>query len=211
MARVCTLLAACGLGLALLVLSTPILARPAFAGEQLFVGIPNGWNEAWRQEQPTQTIIEYLPPGQTVTDWTEMVTTQEFPGAQLDTLQYLEKVATAFGAGCQASRHEGPRASEENGYPVALAYLECKGPDPTKAAPGVVLKNIEFLAIKAIQGVKALHVVQRAWHGDDETQHPLQSANAKDWVAVVRDAELCDLADSSRTCRTVGRTGGLTE
>ena len=209
MARVCTLLAACGLGLALLVLSTPILARPAFAGEQLFVGIPEGWDEAWRHEQGNQAIVEYLPSGRSVSDWVEMITLQEFPGAAVDPLQYLDKVVAAFGDGCQAVRHEGPRASEENGYPVALAYMECKGPDPTKAAPGVVLKNIEFLAIKAIQGVKALHVVQRAWHGDDETQHPLQQSSAKDWVAVVRDAELCDLADSARTCRTVGRTGGL--
>ena len=43
----------------------------------------------------------------------------------------------------------------------------------------------------------------------DLAGRPLQQANAKDWVAVVRDAELCDLADSARTCRTIGRTGGL--
>jgi hypothetical protein len=211
MARHCTLLAACGLGLAALVLSLPILTRPAEAGEQVFVGIPSGWDEAWRHEAPNQVIVEYLPKGEAVTDWTDMVTTQDFPGAVVDPLQYLDKVAAAFGAGCEASRHEGPRGSTENGYRVALAYFECRGPDASKAAPGVVLKKIEFLAIKAIQGVKALHVVQRAWHGDDETQHPLQSPNAKDWVAVVRDAELCDLADTSRTCRTVGRTGGLTQ
>jgi hypothetical protein len=186
-------------------------AGPALAGEQLFVAVPGNWEEAWRHETPQQVIVEYLPPGTTVTDWTDMVTTQEFPGAHVDVLQYLDKVAAAFGAGCKAARHEGPRASTENGYDVALAYLECREPDPSKAAPGVVLKSVEFLAIKAIQGLKGLHVVQRAWHGDDPAQHPLQSANAKDWVAVVRDAELCDLADTSRTCRTVGRTGGLTQ
>jgi hypothetical protein len=211
MARDCSLRIACGLGLALLALTCPLLARPALAGEQLFVGIPNGWDEAWRQEHASQTIVEYLPTGQSVSDWSEMITLQEFPGTQVDPMGYLQKVVAAFGEGCQATRHEGPRASVENGYPVALAYMECKGPDPTKAAPGVVLKNVEFLAIKAIQGVKSLDVVQRAWHGDDETQHPLQQPTAKDWVAVVRDAELCDLADNARTCRTIGRTGGLTE
>jgi hypothetical protein len=208
MARLGRLLAV-GLSVALLALALPLLARPARASEQLFVAIPSSWDEAWRHEDSTQTIVEYLQKGQSVTDWTDMVTVQEFPGAQLDPGHYLDRVVAAFGAGCQATRHEGPRSSGENGYLVALAYVECKGPDPGKAAPGVVLKNIEFLAIKAIQGQKALHVVQRAWHGDDETQHPLQQANAKDWVSVVRDAELCDLADSARTCRTIGRTGGL--
>lgn len=201
--------AACRLGLVALALSLPALARPALAGEQLFVAIPSGWGEAWRQDQGSQTIVEYLPPGQSVSDWIEMITLQDFPGALVDPMAYLQKVVAAFGDGCQATRHEGPRNSVENGYPVALAYVECKGPDPAKAAPGVVLKNVEFLSIKAIQGVTALHVVQRAWHGDDESQHPLQQPTAKDWVAAVRDAELCDLSDSKRTCRTIGRTGGL--
>jgi hypothetical protein len=209
MARVGRLPAVGGLGMVSLVLALALLTRPALAGEQLFVGIPEGWDEAWRQEETTQTIVEYLPKGGSVTDWADMITLQDFPDTHVDPQQYLATVVAAFGEGCQASRHEGPRSSRENGYAVALAYMECKGPDPAKAAPGVVLRKIEFLAIKVIQGTKALHVVQRAWHGDDETQHPLQQPTAKDWVSVVRDAELCDLADMSRTCRTVGRTGGL--
>jgi hypothetical protein len=211
MASIGRRLAIGGLGMVSLFLALALLVPPARAGEQLFVGIPDGWDEAWRQEDPSQTIVEYLPKGASVTDWTDMITLQEFPGPHVDPQQYLEKVVAAFEAGCEASRHEGPRSSQENGYPVALAYMECKGPDPAKAAPGVVLKKIEFLAIKVIQGMQSLHVVQRAWHGDDETQHPLQQPTAKDWVAVVRNAEVCDLANPARTCRTVGRTGGLTQ
>jgi hypothetical protein len=211
MARVGPRLAIGGLSVASLALALALLIRPAEAGEQLFAGIPEGWDEAWRQEGASQTIVEYLPKGASVTDWADMITEQEFPHTHVDPQQYLEKVVAAFSEGCEASRHEGPRSSQENGYAVALAYMECKGPDPAKAAPGVVLKKIEFLAIKAIQGTQSLHVIQRAWHGDDESQHPLQQPTAKDWVAVVRDAEVCDLADTRRTCRTVGRTGGLTQ
>jgi hypothetical protein len=201
------LLAAGGVGAALLAL----IALPADAEEKLFVGVPSGWTESRQQSEPDRSTVEYVPPGQTVQNWTEMVTIQEYRGARVDPLTYLDKLIEKFGAGCQAARHMGPRAGEENGYKAAVAYMECKGPDPATAEPGVTLKNIEFMAVKAIQGREGLHLVERAWHADDASLHPLNRPNAADWVAVVRDAELCDMKDLSQTCRSIGRTGNLTQ
>ncbi|MFZ5790532.1 MAG: hypothetical protein ACOY3L_07525 [Pseudomonadota bacterium] len=187
------------------------IALPAAAEEKLFVGVPSGWTQGWQQSEPDRSTVEYVPPGETAQNWTEMVTIQEYRGAQVDPLTYLDKLIEKFGAGCQAARHMGPRAGEENGYKAAVAYMECKGPDPATAEPGVTLKNIEFMAVKAIQGREGLHLVERAWHADDIAQHPLNQPGAADWVSVVRDAELCDMKDLTQTCRSIGRTGNLTQ
>lgn len=207
MLGLCRLLAAGSMGGALLALAV----LPALADEKLFVGIPPDWSKARQQDQPDRSIVEYLPPGQTVQNWTEMVTIQKFRGTDVDLLTYLEKLIEKFGAGCQAARQMGPRVGEENGYKAAVAYMECRGPDPATAEPGVTLKAIEFMAVKAIQGRDGLNLVERAWHGDDPAQHPLNRSTASDWVSVVRDAELCDMENLMQTCRSIGRTGNLTQ
>lgn len=211
------LLAAAGIAAAgmvavgLLAAPPPGTAQAAEPNEKLFVGVPPDWQELPSPASDSGTTLVYVPQGQSASDWSEMITIQDFPGATVDPLAYLEQFVKQFEEGCQSSRHEGPRQNMENGYHIALAYTECRGPDPTKAQPGVLLKAVEFVAIKAIQGREGLHVVERAWHADDDSQHPLRQPTASDWVSVVRDAELCDMNDLTQTCRSIGRTGNLSE
>jgi hypothetical protein len=177
--------------------------------EQLFVGVPDGWEKIYEAAEQEGSITEYVPKGETTEKWTEMVTLQRYNAVLLDIPSYLEQVIQRFTEGCVVGRHDGPRRAVESAYPAAVAFIECRGPDPAKATPGVLLKSIEFVAIKAIQGRDALYVVQRAWHGNDPAYHPLNFETANQWLAVVRDAELCNLADRSQTCRSIGRTGNL--
>lgn len=177
--------------------------------EQLFVGVPDGWEKIYENATPEATTTEYVPQGETVEKWSEMITLQRYNGILLDIPSYLQQVSDRFTEGCVQARHDGPRRVTESAYPAAVVYVECRGPDPAKAIPGVLLKSIEFVAIKAIQGQDALYVVQRAWHGNDPYLHPLNFETANQWLAVVRDAELCNLSDRTQTCRSIGRTGNL--
>lgn len=190
-----------------------LFVAPAFGQEQrderLFVGVPDGWEKIFENLREDGSITEYVPIGETPENWSEMVTLQRYNGVLLDIPSYLDQVIQRFTDGCVVGRHDGPRPATESTYQAAVAYIECRGPDPAKAAPGVMLKSIEFVAIKAIQGREALYVVQRAWHGNAPYDHPLNFETADQWLGVVRDAELCDLADRSQTCRSIGRTGNL--
>ena len=200
--------AAALIGLALVLLALPAAAE-TLRNEQLFVGIPDGWQKIYENSDATGSIAEYVPPEETTESWSEMLTLQRYQNVLIDIPSYLQQVIERFTAGCVQARHDGPRRSAAGAYPAGTAFVECRGPDPAKAMPGVILKSIEFVAIKAIQGQTGLYVVQRAWHGNDPYYHPLNFETANQWLGVVRDAELCDLDDRSQTCRSIGRTGNL--
>jgi hypothetical protein len=187
---------AASIGLAIAMLAPPAAAE-TLRNEQLFVGIPDGWQKVYQNSDATGSITEYVPPGDTTEAWSEMLTLQRYKDVLIDIPSYLQQVIERFTEGCVQGRHDGPRRFEAGAYPAGTAFVECRGPDPAKAIPGVTLKSIEFVAIKAIQGQTALYVVQRAWHGNDPSYHPLNFETANQWLGVVRDAELCDLDDGS--------------
>jgi len=198
-----------GLATCLVAASAVPAATEAARNEQLFVGVPDGWQKIYENDGPEASTTEFVPTGETVEKWSEMITLQRYNGILLDIPSYLQQVVDRFTDGCVQARHDGPRTATEGAYPAAVVYVECRGPDPKKAVPGVLLKSIEFVAIKAIQGQDALYVVQRAWHGNDPYLHPLNFETANQWLGLVRDAELCDLNDRTQTCRSIGRTGNL--
>ena len=138
-----------GLAVVLLALSA---AAETLRNEQLFVGIPDGWQKSYENSDATGSIAEYVPPGETTEAWSEMLTLQRYKDVLIDIPSYLQQVIERFTAGCVQGRHDGPRRSTAGAYPAGTAFVECRGPDPAKAMPGVVLKSIEFVAIKAIQG-----------------------------------------------------------
>lgn len=196
--------------LSLLLLATAATAQE-FREERLFIGIPLGWHVAEKVEQPQQMRIVHLPEDQSLTDWREMVIEITYPQAKVDLGQYIQNVIANFGAQCLESRAEQPTFGDENGYATAMTMMECRGANPDLLPEEITLKPVEFVVIKAIQGYDALYVVQRAWHGDTDERHPLRFETAVGWVGLVRDAELCDLANRAQTCRSIGRTGGLSE
>lgn len=196
------------IGLAVACLGEPAPAQ-TLRNEQLFVGIPDGWAKVYENSAAEGSITEYVPHGERVEAWSEMLTLQRYNGVLVDIPSYLQQVIDRFTEGCAQARHDGPRRSTAGAYPAGTAFIECRGPDPSKVAPGVILKVVEFVAIKATQGQDALYVVQRAWHGNDPYYHPLNFETANQWLSVVRDAELCNLEDRSQTCRSIGRTGNL--
>ena len=52
------------------------------------------WQLAWGKQTPEMTMIEYVPNGDNINDWHELVTSQFFPGLQEKTtpLQYAELI-----------------------------------------------------------------------------------------------------------------------
>lgn len=177
--------------------------------EQLFVGIPDGWQKVFDSDADGNSTSKYVPAGETVGEWSEMLTLQRYPGVLLDVGDYIDQVIGRFIAGCLKPRHKGPEEVVEGAYQAKIAFIECRGPDPLRTATDAPSKAIEFLVIKAIQGREALYVVRRAWHGNTPDRHPLNSETAPQWVGLVKDAELCDLNDRGQTCRSIGRTGNL--
>ncbi len=182
---------------------------PAMANEQLFVGVPDGWQKLAEPEGDSGNTSRYVPAGESAEEWSEMLTLQRYPGVLLDVTEYIDQVIGRIIAGCLRPRHDGPKPVEASAYPAKIAYIECRGPDPLRMETDKQLKAIEFVVVKAIQGREAFYVVKRAWHGNTPDRHPLNFETAPQWIGIVKDSELCDLDDRGQTCRSIGRTGNL--
>src|SRR3546814_19306859 len=85
-----------------------------------------------------------------------------------DPMAYLQSCRDDFRAGCGEFLSRDVASRQEGGYLTAVVLMECRRPDPARFAPEVLLKEIEVLMVKAIQGVEGFYVVKRAWHGDSD-------------------------------------------
>ena len=133
------------------------------------------WREVTNVSQGDQFLRELIPDGQRIETYRDILTAQSFPGARnTGPSAYLQGIFKGVSRACTGVRVNGPKAGEENGFPVAYAQVYCgrqKGKDF-----GV---NMFF---KVIQGQDALYVVQREFRVPPSTAGGIQTFS-KDQVA----------------------------
>jgi hypothetical protein len=177
-------------------------------GEFLFASPPEGWVLGYRAKRGDATIFEYVPAGETVQNWTEMVTVQVWQGARpsWDPEKFVVHIAGTFQRACQTFRASPPSVRRIGGYDNASVAVECRDPDRSQAPAQVVLKKIEFLVVRAIRGKDGFYVVQRAWHSDTEPpDSPMASERrTKEWGAYMMRVEVCDTRDPALVCGPLG-------
>jgi hypothetical protein len=177
-------------------------------GEFLFATPPAGWVVGYHARQGNASIVEYVPAGQTVQNWTEMVTVQVWHGPQpsLDPKEFVLRIAGRFQRVCKTLQVSPPSVRQISGYDNASLALECRDPDRSQAPAQVLSKSIEFLAVRAIRGRDGFYVIQRAWHGDTEQPDaPMKSeATLNEWRRYLSQVEVCDTRDPALDCSTLG-------
>src|SRR3546814_8456029 len=123
-----------------------------------------------------------------------------------DPMAYLQSCRDDFRAGCGEFLSRDVASRQEGGYLTAVVLMECRRPDPARFAPEVLLKEIEVLMVKAIQGVKGFYVVQRAWHGDSiGPGYPMDSQETStSWIRFMEQVRLCGGASPAPHCQHEG-------
>ncbi len=93
-------------------------------------------------------ITEYVPQGQTVHDWTDMVTVNDAPNSgHVSPREFLGIIEAGWRIACPAAQSHWIREGEEGGRPFALLMLSCPR-NPGTGKP-------EFTWIKGVQGRQA--------------------------------------------------------
>jgi hypothetical protein len=177
-------------------------------GEFLFASPPDGWVLGYRAKRGDTTIFEYVPAGETVQNWTEIVTVQVWQGARpsWDPEKFVAHIAGTFQRACQTFRASPPSVRQIGGYDNASVAVECRDPDRSQAPSQVMLKKIEFLVVRVIRGKDGFYVVQRAWHSDTEQPDSPMSLErkTKEWGAYMLRVEVCDTRDPALVCGSLG-------
>ena len=170
-------------------------AFPAFCSaelvdENLLVSVPDGYKIDFQTKRGRLTMTEMVPTGESVENWTEMVTTQVFlgltsaPPAQFKTLMAKQWIAACPG-GTMAPVSEGV----ENGYTFSL-WLQLCPRNPSTGKP----ENTWF---KAIQGNDSFYLVQKAFRFDPTHEQ------IDEWMHYFRKVAVCDSRLDDRPCPKV--------
>lgn len=182
------------MGLAFFLLSVAMAgAQDELVGENLIVKIPTGYELGFQQETDQGNISEFIPKGQSVDRWSEMITIQLFHPVNRNAafharLDFLVKQECEDG-----STHVTP-TGKENGYPVQVFQMYC----PTNLKTGMG----EVTFFKTIEGKDKFYVVQKAWRTEkySEDDIPLTEDDFVRWVRYLSEVYVCDSRAYDRKC-----------
>jgi hypothetical protein len=154
--------------------------------ENLLFSPPRDFKIGFESDRDNRLMTEWVPAGQSVEDWTEMLTVQVFRGAAVDAAAFLQGVGARYMNACPGTSAKGIFTGQINGYVVSMLLLRC----PQNPATG----KPETTAFRVIKGSDALYSVQHAWRSvpSDQTLDDAMHALAK--------VTVCDTRAPSHPC-----------
>jgi hypothetical protein len=111
------------------------------------------------------TMQEYVPGGETIADWTQMITVLTLPPTQSPDAR-LTAILNGLRAACKSYRVV-QSATQPAPNPSTNLLARCDQPDETAFNDAnILLLKHEVIWAKTIQGHAGNYVVWRAWHGN---------------------------------------------
>ena len=151
---------------------------------------PAGYKVDFQSRQPHMLMTEMVPEGQSVKDWTEMLTTQVFYGARSLTPEAMQtRMKDAWLGFCKEGAFAPIAKGEENGYAFTVWMSTC----PRNSATG----KPEHTWFKAIQGNDSMYVVQKAFRFEPSKEQVTEA------VLLLRRVAVCDSRLPERRCPAV--------
>ncbi len=149
--------------------------------EDIYFDLPHGFEEGFEDGDESFFIQEWVPRGETVDDWSQMLTltVQNLPN--LDPVEFFNHMADGWEESCPEYGgmllHEGL----ENNYPVAVWFLKCPS-NPMTNKP-------EFAYVKGISGNDNFYTVQLAYalHSDELNESIINRS-----MAFLKQTVVCD-------------------
>ena len=158
--------------------------------ENLMTPLPKGFTVGSRGRDGPMIGAEYVPAGETVQDWSRMVTVQIFQNLKsFDPDAFAGRLQKGWSKGCPLSDVHKLKGGREHGYGFSLwAYL-CPF-NPRTGKP-------ETAYMKFISGKDALYVVQYAYRA------PLTSENIPRAMTYLGGVWVCDTRLADHACPKV--------
>jgi hypothetical protein len=167
-----------------------LLVCPAAAelvNENLLTTMPSGYEVGFRDQNNNSQINEWVPAGETVENWTEMVTVQVFHNLKVPPETFMRDLEKRWISACpDADKAQTIARGLENGYPTLVWLLNC----PLNPATG----KPEVTWFKALQGNDSFYVVQKAF----KFAPPKEQIGR--WVGYLKAVRVCDSRLPDRAC-----------
>ena len=154
--------------------------------QALVVPTPPGFALAWSHDKPDGSLQmkEFVPQGQTVDTWHQMITVQHFPKlVQAEPHVLLGRWTQGVLEACPKAQISPVPQATVSGHPALRVYVhmtECGTRTP------------ESILAMVIKGADAMHMVQHAWRPAPPTREQLQGA-----MATLDRVRLCPACDAA--------------
>lgn len=173
--------------IALAILLLPSFAQAQLKNENLMVTMPDGYKVGFENKQNNQLMTEMVPSGETVKDWTQMLTVQIFFNMKDATPeQFKQRLQKMWADACEKAQSNPVAQTVERGYPMTVWIQYC----PLNKATG----KPEFTMLKAIQGSDSFYLVQKAFRFRPDKEQIEQ------WSRYLRTVYVCDTRVPDKAC-----------
>jgi len=168
---------------------TPADAQPLsnLRDENVLTPLPTGFGVGAEGDNGPLHTAELIPVGETVQNWTRMITQQTFRGHRSeDPSKWPTSLAVGWKSACPGGAAEEVSKGAQNGYPSSLWRYVC----PLNPAT----KKPETMWMKTMSGADALYTVQYAYRralSDD------MATQATTYLATV---SVCDTRTTAHPC-----------
>jgi len=165
----------------------PLYAWSQLEGENLIQDAPPGYRVDFQTKKDNMVMTEMVPNGESVNDWTEMLTTQVFLGmkdASLEKFQSLMRLSWLIA--CKDGQVTPVTNGEVNGYP----YVTWKQSCPLNSRTG----KPEITWFKAIKGNDSFYFVQKAFKFEPSKEQ------LAPWMQHLESVSVCDTRLPDRGC-----------
>lgn len=158
-----------------------------FENENLLVSLPKGYKIGFQTQQDNMRMTEMIPLGETLENWTEMVTVQIFLGMRTVAPKAFERsLVRQWTSACADSESHHIIDGVENGYAFVLWMLAC----PKNKATG----EPEVTWFKAMRGNDSFYVVQKAFKFMPNDEQVVQ------WTNFLKEVQVCDARLPNQPC-----------
>lgn len=162
-------------------------AQAQLVNENFLVTMPEGYRIDFEDRQGNMVITEMVPDGESVKDWTEMVTVQIFLSERDLTVDQLKaRIQKLWTDSCINGSAADIGSLTENGYSTTLWVQVCSLNSQTGKP--------EFTWFKAVQGNDSLYLVQKAFKFQPSPEQITQ------WMHYLKRISVCDSRLPDRIC-----------
>jgi hypothetical protein len=172
--------------IALITMTAATTASAQLADENLLVTVPPGYKVGYRVERGHMVMNEMVPAGQTVENWSEMVTVQIFHNLKAAPEKFRDTLRQNWVAACPGGSEADVTSDAENGYPALVWRLDCPK-NPQSGKP-------EITWFKAIAGNDSFYLVQKAFKFKPDKEQ------LDRWMAYLKSVTVCDTRIAARAC-----------
>ncbi|MEX2489865.1 MAG: hypothetical protein WD356_10115 [Pseudomonadales bacterium] len=163
--------------------------------ETLLAQPPDGWKQTYQMNNVTTRLTEFVPSGQTNTDWDTRLSFESFRDlAGADPIEVLLNEVEQDKERCSFIQHFNLYSGYENGYPTSIRLIMCGENERTEKG--------EIELIKAIQGNDYLYIVRMLERIPpfEVNQPDFATGKMAQWASYFKMVSLCDTAREEHSC-----------